>query len=388
MSDAAAAADPAPDGLSRARILRPIAAVHSLLRSITPQQWAWTTAFGLAVAAAYLAGFAPRAFYLWRAPQLVAVVVQTLVAAYVLLVAITIAERRIPFGQARRRRYLIATVVAVIIVTIAETITGVLVPATMGWEHAPSVWQLGGAATSSLANWTLCGGLAMAVYTRLQGVRAAREAIRAAELARAEASREVLASRLAAMQAQVEPRFLLGTLGRVEAVYDRDLQGGARMLDGLIAYLRAALPQLRGAGSTLGSEARLARCYLDLVELQMGSRLEFSVDTPSELADSAMPPMLLLPLIDNALRSGLEPLPLGGRINVSAEAAGDRLRVIVTDSGLAQRDGSNGASGLAALHERLKALYGDEARLVVTAETSVGVTAVIDIPHETEGDHR
>ena len=99
------------------------------------------------------------------------------------------------------------------------------------------------------------------------------------------------------------------------------------MLAGLIAYLRAALPQLRGGHSSLGREARLAQSYLELVQLRMGSRLAFAVNIPADLVDSDMPPMLLLPLIDHALRHGLEPMPFGGKIDVSARAERGRLRI-------------------------------------------------------------
>src|SRR5207302_7225193 len=158
------------------------------------------------------------------------------------------------------------------------------------------------------------GGLALAVYVRFRSARLAREAFNAAELERVAASRGVLASRLAAMQARIEPRFLLGTLAQVEALYERDAHAGDRMLDGLIAYLHAALPQLRGQRSTLKQEAQLAESYLRIVQIRMGSRLDFQVDVRPELDDCDFPPMVLLPLIDDALRNGLEPLPHGGTI--------------------------------------------------------------------------
>ena len=75
------------------------------------------------------------------------------------------------------------------------------------------------------------------------------------------------------------------------------------MLDSLIAYLRAALPQLRSEGSTLAQETQLAESYLCIVKLRMSHGLEFAVDIPVELGDCAFPPMLLLPLIDDALRA-------------------------------------------------------------------------------------
>jgi LytS/YehU family sensor histidine kinase len=239
-----------------------------------------------------------------------------------------------------------------------------------------------GRTTWTTANFGLSGGLALAVYVRFRSARFARETLRAAELERLAASREVLATRLAAMQARVEPQFLLGTLGQVEALYDRDPQGGDRMLDALIVYLRTALPQLRSEGSTLEGEALLVESYLHIVQQRMGSRLTYAVAIGAGLGDNAFPPMLLLPLVDDAICNGLEPLTHGGRIEIGTDIDGDRLRVHVADDGLSRPTLASERADFATLHERLRGLYGDGARLELAANVPHGVVATIEVPLE------
>jgi LytS/YehU family sensor histidine kinase len=238
------------------------------------------------------------------------------------------------------------------------------------------------------ANYGLNGGLALAVYVRFRSARFAREAFNAAEMERVSASREVLASRLAEMQARVEPEFLLGTLAQVEALYERDAHAGDRMLDALIVYLHAALPQLRSQRSTLKAEVQLAESYLRIMQIRMGSRLNLRVAVQPDLGDCDFPPMMLLPLIEDALRNGLEPLPHGGTIAITADAESDRIRVRVADDGLPRLASANDGSAIATLHERLHGLYGAAARLELTTNSPQGVIAAIEVPLETARDHR
>jgi len=353
-------------------------------RSIGLRRWAWTTGIALVLLIANAMGTITSVLGMdratwgmgaWGAAEVVARVIGGVLGAYFFLLALTIAEIGVPNSQRRWRRYCVATLAATIAAASLDTTLIAILPSfgMDGWHHAPwFIWF----ATS----WALGGGLAVAVYARFQAARNAREVFQAAELERVAASREALASRLAAMQAQVEPEFLLGTLAQVEALYACDRIAGACMLDGLIAYLRAALPQLRSEGSTLDREVRLADSYLRVVKLRMGSRLDFAIDVPSELAECAFPPMLLLPLIDDALRNGLEPLPHGGTIAITADADGDRVRVRISDNGLRRTAASNDGFAIGTLHERLQGLYGTTGRLELTANAPHGVIAAIEVP--------
>jgi LytS/YehU family sensor histidine kinase len=95
-----------------------------------------------------------------------------------------------------------------------------------------------------------------------------------------------------------------------------------------------------------------------------------------------------LPLIDDALRGGLEPLPHGGTIAISASAQGNRMRVVVADDGLPRPAGSAQGTGIDLLHDRLRGLYGDRAYLELVANAPHGVIATLEVPLESARDHR
>ncbi len=368
-------------------------------RDISLRRWAWASAIALTFFAAHVAGVLPGALALVGPPRAGWSVVKTfglaviyLVVAYCFLVGIGMAE----VGTRERlppvRRYIAAAVVACVGASLAIVVLYILVPSIgpqpEGWDLSRDRHRLFGWFVWCLANFGLCGSLALAVYVRLRSARLAREAFNAAEMDRVSATREVLASRLAAMQARVEPGFLLGTLAQVEALYDRDPQAGDRMLDSLIAYLRAALPQLRTQTSTLKQETQLAESYLRIMQIRMGSRLDVRVDIRGDLGDCEFPPMMLLPLVEDALRDGLEPLPHGGTIAIAADVAGDRLRVRVSDDGLPRVATPSNDAAVSALHERLQGLYGSTASLTLSANVPQGVVAVIEVPLETARDPR
>ena len=86
------------------------------------------------------------------------------------------------------------------------------------------------------------------------------------------------------MQAQVEPHFLFNTLASVQYLTETDPPQASRLLGHLLAYLRAALPQLRSRATTLGQEVELAEAYLEILQMRMGPRLAFGVDVPDDAA--------------------------------------------------------------------------------------------------------
>jgi LytS/YehU family sensor histidine kinase len=324
----------------------------------------------------------------WEAPEITTTVVTGILASYFFLFAVRFAEFGVPDRRAGWRRYAVAAAVATVASVALETTLITLLPSEAGWNFVPDLTAIIPKVTWSAANWSLSGGLAVAVYARFQAARRAREALAAAEIERAVSSRELLATRLAAMQAQVEPQFLLSAMAQIEALYDRDVESGDRMLESLTAYLRASLPQLRGDNSTLEREARLCESYLRMAQLRMGSRLVFSIDIPEDLGPDAFPPMLLLPLVDDALRNGLEPLPFGGRIDLRASADADRLRVVVTHDGVIPPKDPTRTPLLGTLSERLEGLYGARAELTFTGDVRQGVRVAVELPNEAARDHR
>jgi hypothetical protein len=208
-------------------------------------------------------------------------------------------------------------------------------------------------------------------------------ALRDAELDRHRLESRMLEARLQVMQAQVEPHFLFNTLAHIKRLYETDAKRGRRMLDAFCDYLDAALPQMRGDRSTLGRETAMARAYLETQQVRMGRRLRFEISVPEDLHDVSFPPMMLLSLVENAIKHGLNPLREGGRVEIRAQAHDAALRAAVADTGAGlagiKSEGGTGI-GLSNIRARLVALYGRAARLTITNNTPRGLIATIEIP--------
>jgi LytS/YehU family sensor histidine kinase len=205
--------------------------------------------------------------------------------------------------------------------------------------------------------------------------------MRAAEVERAHAARRTLESRLQAMQARVEPQFLFNTLAQVRDLYRSSATRGERMLEELIAYLRAAMPRMRDTSSTVGQEVELARAYLGIVSLRLGERLAFDVEPPAGAADARMPPMMLLPLVDHAIAHGLADPQSSGSIRIRTAISDETVRLEIVDSGVGFLPGTDDGN-IAAIRERLSALYGNDASLVLRRKETSATEAVLELRYE------
>jgi hypothetical protein len=202
-------------------------------------------------------------------------------------------------------------------------------------------------------------------------------------------SRQITEARLQALQAQVEPHFLYNTLANVQALTEIDPPAAHQMVGHLIQYLRASLPKMRENTSTVGQELELVRAYLNILQMRMGGRLEFSIAVPDDLLAKSFPPMMLPSLVENAIKHGLEPLREGGRIDVLVQRIvtplGDRISIEVRDTGkglVADSTQPGGGVGLSNLRERLAAIYGRNAKFTLESNAPRGVLATIDVPTE------
>src|SRR5262249_35461127 len=149
------------------------------------------------------------------------------------------------------------------------------------------------------------------------------------KVAREALARQTLEARLQLMEAQIEPHFLFNSLANVQRLYETEPESGERLLENLKFYLRAALPQMRDARATLGRETDLARPYSEVLRAQMGERLLFSLDIPPKLHEHAFPPMMVITLVENAIKHGIHASPSGGEIVVRARLDSERLTVEV-----------------------------------------------------------
>jgi sensor histidine kinase YesM len=223
-------------------------------------------------------------------------------------------------------------------------------------------------------------GLGAAAYYYLGLAEAHAAEVAQATIAREQLRASTAEAHLQALQAQVEPHFLFNTLANVKWLYRRDPESGRRMLDRLVDYLHAALPQVRQATTTLEQELRLAQAYLDIQQLRIGGRLVFSIDVPDEIARLSFPPLMLLTLVENSIKHGIAPQTDGGVIDIHAEADERKLRIEVRDTGRGLREAKGTGLGLANVRARLAALFGAGARLIIEPNLPHGVVAAIEIP--------
>lgn len=212
------------------------------------------------------------------------------------------------------------------------------------------------------------------------------EALRQQELKRAQDARREAELRLSVLVAQVEPHFLFNTLAGVRSAILTEPLRATAIVDHLVDYLRSTIPQMRGDGSSeqgrLAKQLEAARAYLGLMQARI-PRLSYSVE--SELKDAAFPPLLLISLVENAIKHGIEPKigPVYVAVNARYFDEGDeeKLEVSVSDNGVGFGGTTSGSGiGLANIRERLESMYGDKASLTLKARPEGGVIASIVIP--------
>ncbi len=217
-------------------------------------------------------------------------------------------------------------------------------------------------------------------YTR--GRMAAIEAL-------AESTRRAAAeTQLRLLQSQLEPHMLFNTLANLRVLIGLDPPQAQAMLDHLIGFLRSTLAGTRVDRHALMTEFETLNDYLSLMKVRMGERLQSRFDMPEDVVDCSLPPLLLQPLVENAIKHGLEPKVAGGRLEIGARRLHDRLQLRVRDTGIglaaAAANGHGTQFGLQQVRERLLRLYGERASLSVQPANDVegGTEAVIVLPLE------
>ncbi|MGO4328720.1 sensor histidine kinase [Cupriavidus sp. 2TAF22] len=202
-------------------------------------------------------------------------------------------------------------------------------------------------------------------------------------LQREEAEKQLVRAQLMALQAQIEPHFLFNSLANLDCLIATDQQAARRLLQRLIGFLRMSLAHTRAEQCTLRQEFELLRSYLDIQCLRFGTRLSYSVDLPPELAEVEIPPMLIQPLVENAVSHGIEPCMHGGSIVLSARALGDAaVQVVIADTGVGFGHAVTKGSGLGLTHvrERLARIFGAAASMQMEENSPRGVVVRLTLP--------
>jgi signal transduction histidine kinase len=232
-------------------------------------------------------------------------------------------------------------------------------------------------------------GLLLAPWTALAAIVRQKEAFARDQkltfaLERSELERQALDARLHLLQAQVAPHFLFNTLANVQALVDAGSPHASAVLRSLTAYLRAAVPLLHEPAATIERELQLVRPYLELMQMRMPDRLQYAMNVDPAVLQVRCPPTTLLTLVENAVRHGIDPSEEGGRIDIEIVRIDDRCVVRVTDTGVGLHQSATGlGTGLTALRERLRLIFGDDAHLRLTSNGAHGAAVEIEMPAQT-----
>ncbi|MDX2262869.1 MAG: histidine kinase [Gemmatimonadales bacterium] len=231
-----------------------------------------------------------------------------------------------------------------------------------------------GSARLSLAIFTYVGIIAVDRVLRI------REALRAQELQATRLQGQATQARLDALAARLEPHFLFNALQSVSALIDRDPPRARTMLAQIGDLLRDALAAPESGEVTLREEMQLLSRYLAIEETRFADRLHVEVVVAPDAEAVMVPRFVLQPVVENALRHGLAPLPEGGRLRITATRADGRLRLVVWNDGVPLAEVPRSGLGVATTRERLAARHGEAASLLLRPAAGGGVETVIELP--------
>ncbi|MDP3222887.1 MAG: histidine kinase [Rubrivivax sp.] len=242
-------------------------------------------------------------------------------------------------------------------------------------QQSASIWNLASSSTRMTLVLSVLGtAISLAVIGSLERLSSARAAAEAAQ-------RQAAEHQLRLLQSQLEPHMLFNTLANLRVLIGLDAAQAQAMLDRLIGFLRATLNASRLSVHPLATEFDRIADYLALMGVRMGDRLQTRLLLPEALRELPVPPLLLQPLVENAIKHGLEPHVQGGLVTVSARVEGHELLLSVRDTGvglnqaLANTEGSR--FGLSQVRERLATLHGSRASLTLqSAPDAMGGTLV------------
>jgi two-component system LytT family sensor kinase len=214
---------------------------------------------------------------------------------------------------------------------------------------------------------------------------AVRSSDRERERQQREAQLEVLAreAELTAIKAQLQPHFLFNSLNSILALIDHDPAEARHMLTRLASLLHSVFDRLDEPLVPLERELETIRDYLDIERIRFGDRLTFSIDADSAARRVPVPPFLLQPIVENAVKHGIEPHPKPGAVRVTGRLDGPRLYLSVADTGPAANGGDpsvRSGRGLALTRRRLRAVYGGDAATIRTERSADGFTVTLALP--------
>jgi two-component sensor histidine kinase len=220
-------------------------------------------------------------------------------------------------------------------------------------------------------------GVAMIVIHDLRAsLESSQQALRDRELEDAKLKQAKTDAELAALQARINPHFLFNTLNSIAALIGEDPARAEEATLQLSSLFRYALQANTRSLVTVDEEMTIVRRYLEVEKLRLGDRLQYQLDVAPSLSAREIPALLLQPLVENAIKHGVAPHVGGGTVHVVGREAGPNVVFIVTDSGPGAGIDSGTGVGLENVRQRLTAMYGRGASVILTREDGKTVARV------------
>ena len=204
------------------------------------------------------------------------------------------------------------------------------------------------------------------------------------EFRAAELERRLVEAKLQALQMQLNPHFLFNTLHSISALMHRDVEAADRMIAQLSDLLRQTLDQSDAHEVPLRQELEFLERYLQIEQTRFGDRLAVQMDIPPEILDARVPNLLLQPLVENAIRHGIEPQAGAGKILLQGRQRNGTLSLSVQDNGAgASKAPSREGIGLSNTRSRLQQLYPNQFRFSLASPAEGGFLVTVEIPYRT-----
>jgi len=220
----------------------------------------------------------------------------------------------------------------------------------------------------------LIGAVAALLYERIE------QEVKQRKLLQSESEKREIEAHLKMLQAQIEPHFLFNTLANVASLIDSDPVLAKKLLERLNDWLRMALARARSDNASLGDELDMLENYLQILKIRFGERLYWNIEVTEADRLCPFPPMLLQPLVENAVRHGIEPKMGGGVIDIGVRSSASVLSIEVSDSGVGLIGDEGAGAGLANVRERLATLFGAAGKLILENRVDGGVRASLELP--------
>ena len=206
------------------------------------------------------------------------------------------------------------------------------------------------------------------------------EALRAANL-----ERQMVEAQLLALRMQLNPHFLFNTLNAIATLLRHDIDAAERMLVRLSELLRSALDTAAEPEVSLHKEVDFLERYVEIEQLRFGDRLNFVCHVSPDARSALVPNLILQPLVENAIKHGIENRSRGGRVELSATRSNGSLHLEIRDNGKAPEavDENGMGVGLTNTRTRLETMYGDRQQMGFNLDAD-GCVVTLDIPFHTE----